>query len=511
MSETTPKEQWSSRWGFILAASGSAIGLGNIVFFSANAYKYGAGAFYVPYLIALLVVGIPLMILEFGLGYHSREAFPQSLRRFGGKGGEFVGWWAIINATIIVMYYVTILAWVVGMFVGSFGSDLWQLPEAGDTSNPQQDFFFGMTQNWYILAFVGIVWALNVLIVWKGVSSIESVTKFLVPLMWLLMIALIIQGLTFKTGFEGVKLLFTPQFDVMKDAAVWRGAFGQIFFSLSLGFGIMTAYTSRLSRNTDIPSTAMSTSFMNCSFEFIAGIAIFALLFHFAVAPQASTLGMMFWVVPQGIAHSIASLGIAAKIFGILFFFLLLIAGLSSSISLVEALAAAAIDKFGISRKKVVTIIAVVGLLGSAVFAWPALLDGSKTTTIGLTMLDFTDHWTFGYGLMIIGILECLILGWSGAVDKVTDSMNAESRTLQLGKVFGVMIRWIIPAVLIILLGLSLYEELDKGGLYNFDTEVSVDGTKLSAGKLAFFGWLTITTVTALALTLIPGRKKEEV
>ena len=107
--------QWGSRLGFILAASGSAIGLGNIVFFSANAYRFGGGAFYVPYLVALFVIGIPVMILEFGLGHRTGLSFPQSLNKVAGKKGEFVGWWALMNGSFITLYYITILGWVMGM------------------------------------------------------------------------------------------------------------------------------------------------------------------------------------------------------------------------------------------------------------------------------------------------------------------------------------------------------------------------------------------------------------
>ena len=113
--------QWKSKLGFILAASGSAIGLGNIVFFGSNAYKYGGGAFYLPYFLALFAIGIPVMILEFGVGHQSRKAFPQTMRNMAGGFGEFVGWWALLNATIIMMYYITLLGWMLGMLLGSFG------------------------------------------------------------------------------------------------------------------------------------------------------------------------------------------------------------------------------------------------------------------------------------------------------------------------------------------------------------------------------------------------------
>ncbi|MEM8931591.1 MAG: sodium-dependent transporter, partial [Acidobacteriota bacterium] len=114
-----------SRWGFVFAASGSAIGLGNVVFFPANAYRYGGGGFYLPYLVALVVVGIPLLALELGLGHQQRCAYPAALGRLAGRRGEMLGWWALVNTTAITLYYVAILSWVGGMLIGSVGP-LWQ-------------------------------------------------------------------------------------------------------------------------------------------------------------------------------------------------------------------------------------------------------------------------------------------------------------------------------------------------------------------------------------------------
>ncbi|HIG75017.1 MAG TPA: hypothetical protein EYQ24_10695 [Bacteroidetes bacterium] len=113
---------WKSKLGFILAASGSAIGLGNIVFFASNAYQYGGGAFYLPYFIALFVLGIPVMIVEFSLGTMTGRSFPLALQKLAGKKGEFVGWWSLASALTITMYYITILGWALSMLVGAFGS-----------------------------------------------------------------------------------------------------------------------------------------------------------------------------------------------------------------------------------------------------------------------------------------------------------------------------------------------------------------------------------------------------
>lgn len=459
--------QWKSRIGFILAASGSAIGLGNIVFFAANAYRFGGGAFYLPYIIALFVIGIPVMILEFGLGSFSGRAFPESLFRIAGKRGEFVGWCANLNASFLTMYYITILSWVLGMLVGSFGS-LWEASTAvpafdmarGDLPNPVA-YFFNMLSTWRPILYVAIVWILNALIVRKGVESIEPATKVFVPLMWAFMIILIIRGLTLENGMQGVLLLFTPNFSVMKDPEVWQGAFSQIFFTLSLGFGIMTAYASYLPKKSDLTQNSVITSLLNCSFEYIAGLAIFAILFAFAIVPQASTLAMTFFIVPRGISEFPQG---SVAVFGVMFFALLLLAGLTSSVSLVEALVSAMRDKFRWSRKKTVGVAAAIGFVGSVCFALPQVINPGLENdgTLGLTLLDLIDHWVFSYGLLTIGLLQCLLVGWVMGPDKIREHLNEHSR-IKLGVWFDVLIKYVIPALLIFVLGYSLVGEFSNG------------------------------------------------
>ncbi|MCH7547957.1 MAG: sodium-dependent transporter, partial [Candidatus Krumholzibacteriota bacterium] len=408
--EPSSRGQWKSRIGFILAASGSAIGLGNIVFFSANAYQYGGGAFYLPYLIGLFLVGIPVMILEFGLGALTGRAFPEALYKIAGKKGEIAGWWAIFNAGLITMWYITILGWVVGMLVGSLGT-LWEpsvpVPafglEDGALPNPTA-YFFRMISGWSPVIFVIIIWVLNIVITRRGPETIEQATRVFVPLMWIFMAILIVRGVTLENGFQGVMLLFSPDFAVMRNPEVWRGAFSQIFFTLSLGFGVMTAYASYLPKKSDHTQNAYVTSFLNCGFEYIAGLAVFSLLFVFAVVPQASTLSMMFFILPQGIAQMPG--GPAAVIgFGALFFLLLVIAGLTSSVSLVEALTSALRDKYGISRKKCLAWSGGIGVVGSVLFALPIVIDPnlSDNGTMGLTLLDMVSHWNFDYGLLMVG------------------------------------------------------------------------------------------------------------
>lgn len=499
--------QWQSRLGFILAASGSAIGLGNIVFFGANAYRFGAGAFYLPYLIALFLVGIPVLVAEFGLGGLTQRGFPASLGRIAGRGGELAGWWALINTAFVTMYYVTIVAWVCGMFVGSF-SGLWR-PEsptpgfdAASMGNPY-GFFFGMISSGWVLALVVLMWLLNVWIVRRGVTSIEPVVKVFVPLMWLFMIVLIVRGVTLPAGEQGVYLLFTPDFATMSDPAVWQGAAAQIFFSLTLGFGVMTAYASYLPRASDHVSNGIITACLNCGFEYIAGLAIFSILFAFAIVPQASTLGMMFFVVPQGIAAMPAGV----QLFGIVFFLLLLMAGLSSSVSLVEGVNTALIDKFGWSRRRTLAVTSVVGLAGSLAFALPMVIDPALAGngTLGLSLLDLVDHWAFSHGLLIVGLVECLILGWALPISKLREELSRHSR-LTIPAAFDWLIKLVIPAALAVVLGSSIWDKL-QNGIYGWNPELPL-GRLLPV--LSFLVWLLGTSVVAVWLTWRPARTPGE-
>ena len=485
MATSKARGVWNTKLGFILAASGSAIGLGNIVFFSANAYAYGGGAFYLPYLFALFAVGIPVMILEFGLGTMTQRAFPEALSRLVGKKGEFVGWWSLGSALFITMYYVTILGWAVGMLFGSFGG----LFEAGATAPfaPMQEptaepsatvYFFGLIATWWPLLGVLALWGTNLLILWRGTQTIEWAVRIALPLMWLFMIVLIIRGVTLDGGLSGVMYLFTPDFEGIMQPEVWKGAFSQIFFTLSLGLGTMTAYASYLPRDADQTNNSLMVASLNCGFEFLAGIAIFSLLFAFAINPSGgTTLSLSFFAIPQGISEFPGGV----QIFGFLFFLLFLMAGVTSSISLIEGPASALIDKLGISRGKALAMVAVPGIIGSVCFALPTIIDPglADNGTLGLTLLDVLDHWAFSYSLLIVSFLEVVMIGWVLGADKLRAAVNEHS-TFTLGSWFDVLIKYVIPAILGVVLVWNLYSEF-SGDLY---------GTTYALGGLDWLPYL---------------------
>ena len=501
-SDAQRRGQWSSKLGFVLAASGSAIGLGNIVFFGANAYRYGAGAFYLAYLLALCLVGMPVLISELGLGSLTQQAFPQSLGRIAGRWGELAGWWGLLNAAFITMYYVTLLAWVCGMLVGAAGP-LWK-PEtavpafAADAMPNPAGFFFHMFSTWWVVGLVVLVWVANLWIVRRGVSTIEPVVKVFVPLMWIFMLVLIVRGLTLPHGMEGVYLLFTPDFSLMANWEVWQGAASQIFFSLTLGFGVMTAYASYLPRDADQTNNGMVTACLNCGFEFLAGVAIFSLLFTFAIAPQASTIAMTFFVIPKGIAAMPAGV----RAFGLIFFLLMLLAGLSSSISLIEGINCALLDKFGWSRRRTLLVTGFVGLTGSIVFALPMVIDHALASdgTLGLSLLDLVDHWAFNHGLLLVGVIECLILGWKLPASKLREHLNRYGR-FRLPAAFDWLLKLVIPGWLLAILGSSVWNKITHG-IYGH--AMSLDWGH-SLPVTAFLVWLVGSVAAALWFTLRRG------
>ncbi len=479
---TNARGSWGSTLGFVLAASGSAIGLGNIVFFSSNAYQYGGGAFYLPYFLALFALGIPVMIVEFALGTRTRRSFPMALYKIAGRRGLFVGWWTQANTFFITTFYVTILAWALGMLAGALGS----LFESGVTApfapfeTPSEGpsaaaYFFNMIATGWPLLYVPVVWSLNVLALRRGTESIERVVRVFVPLMWLFMIGLVVRGLTLDGGVEGVLYLFTPDWQGIASPGVWKGAFAQMFFTLSLGLGAMTAYASYLPKRTDAVSTASLVAFLNCGFEYVAGIAIFSLLFAFALNPAGSTLTLSFFAIPQGIAV----LPWGTRLFGATFFLLLVTAGLTSSISLVESQVSALIDGLRLSRTQALALVAVPGTLGSMAFALPQVIDPvlAGNGTLGLTLLDVMDHWAFNYSLLTSGLFTCLLVGWALGADRLRCVVN-DTSAIRLGRWFNGLLRYVAPGMLGTVVVWSLTDEFASGRLY---------GAEMALGD---YGWI---------------------
>ncbi|QKG83714.1 sodium-dependent transporter [Kroppenstedtia pulmonis] len=448
-------EQWGSRAGFILAALGSAIGLGNIWRYPYVAYENGGGAFLLPYFIALLTAGIPILLLEYSLGHKYRASAPLSYRRLS-KKWEWIGWWQVFIAFVIVSYYMVIIGWALSYTYFSVGSQWGQNTE---------DFFYsylGTTSEFWSIGGIEknvvvpllLVWIVVYLILLRGAKKgIEAASKILLPILAIAMIAITIRGVTLPGATEGLNVLLKPDFAALADPKVWVAAYGQVFFSLSIGMAIMITYSSYLPKKSDLANGSLIAGLGNASFEFMASLGIFSALGFLATQQGvavdevvASGIGLAFVVLPN-IINEFPGFN---SLFGVLFFGTLVFAGITSAISLLETGIAALKDKLDVSRTAAVN-----WVCGGA-----ALLSLLYATKGGIRYLDTVDHFINNYGLLIAGFMEVLALSWfvkklinlKGHINDVSD--------IRIGSWWNISLKWITPVVLIWMMVLNLKDEL---------------------------------------------------
>ncbi len=488
------RPQWKTHIGFLLAAIGSAIGLGNIWRFPYLCYKNGGGAFLVPYILALLIIGIPFMILELGIGHKMRGSAPASFARLNGRW-EWLGWWQITFVMFgVVLYYSVIIAWCLNYLLFSFGMD-W----GTDTNQFLFDKFLMITDSPFeignvrspVLFSLCLVWFLNWLIVFRGVEhGLERANKIFMPMLFALVLVLVGWSVTLPGAYEGISVYLKPDFERLRDVRVWIDAVAQIFFTLSIGFGIMIAYASYLPEKTQIVKDSITIAIANSCFSIIAGLGVFSVVGYMAHKLSIpvdevvdKSIGLAFVVFPKAIGMLPGFSGL----FGALFFVCLVIAGLSSSVSIIEAFASGIIDKFHYPRKVVVSVLAVAGLTGSIIF----------TTQGGLFWIDIVDHFLTQYGLVTAGILECILVAW---VCKASDLREYINRfcVLRLHSVWDYAVRFLVPFALIVILTNSIIKEL----------ATPYEGYPWLAIVLIGRDWLLLTLFFALIVASRPWKEK---
>lgn len=437
------RSQWGSRMGFIMAAVGSAIGLGNIWRFPYTLASNGGGAFLIPYFIALITAGIPILILEFSLGHKLKSTAPGVFAKLN-KKWQILGWWQTAIAFAITVYYMVIIAWAANYAIysldlswGKETGEFFYNQFLGDSGSPL--VLGGMRYN--ILVPLVLVWVANFAVLILGIKDgIERASKVFMPLLIVTLIIITIRGLTLPGALDGLEYLFKPDFTKIFDGKVWVAAYGQIFYSLSICFGIMLAYSSYLPKKTDIVNNAFITAFGNCSFSLLAGIAVFSILGYMANIQNSTVqevtdkgVGLAFVVFPKAM-NDLPSFN---NIFGALFFICLVFAGLSSTMSLIETFVSAISDKFSIGRKKSLLICCSFGLLISLVYA----------TGAGLRILDLVDHYINTYCVAIAGLIEVIIIGWFVNLEGIRKYANPMS-DFSVGRWWNICIKYVTPIIL---------------------------------------------------------------
>ncbi len=429
------RETWGSRIGFILAAAGSAVGLGNIWRFPYITGENGGGAFLIIYIFFTFVVGVSVMTAEFILGRNSKlsavGAFKSRDRKY-----TFIGVLSVLTPFLIMGYYPVIGGWSLAYMVKSL-TGLLKSPDMVDA-------FVGLISGtWEPLIWMLIYLAFNVAVIIRGVTKgIEKASLVLMPTLFVLLIIIIIRSVTLPGASAGLEFLLKPDFSQVK-ASSFLVALGQAFFSLSLAMGVMTAYSSYLDKEDSLPKNAVIISSMDFSVALMAGLAIFPALFAFDLEPTQGP-GLVFMVVPR----IFQAMGAVGPIFSFVFFAALMVAALTSSMSLLEVVVSYLMDERGMERKKATW------LSASTMFAICILASLSQGpmadyTLFGLGTLDFLDTITDKIFLAVGGGLISFFVGWKLDKDLLYDEFtnHGKSATGFFSVWYG-LVRYVLPLVI---------------------------------------------------------------
>jgi NSS family neurotransmitter:Na+ symporter len=463
MPENGEREQWGSKIGLILAVAGNAVGLGNFLRFPVQAAQNGGGAFMIPYFIFFLILGIPLMWIEWGIGRHGGRfnhgsapgmfdvLWKNKLAKYFGALGLF------ISMTILI-YYTYIESWTLGFSIFSASKLYFNETSATAMRNflysyqgrAVSDHFTSLLPA-YILMLV--TFGLNFWVLYKGISKgIEKLAKIALPLLLLFALILAIRIMTLGTPdpshpensvAAGFGFIWNPNFKLLSNPSIWLAAAGQIFFTLSVGMGTIHAYASYLKPSDDIALSGLTTASTNEFAEVVLGaaIAIPVAVAYFGLPETqqfakagAFDLGfvsmpLIFQKIPLG------------AFFGSLWFLLLFFAGITSSVAMGQPVVAFLEDEFGMSRRKAVSALAVVVLIAVQFVVFFQKFG----------FLNEMDYWAGTFGLVVFALIETVLFMWVFGADKAWSEMN-EGGDFAIPKIFYYVMKFITPLVLFVLM-----------------------------------------------------------
>jgi NSS family neurotransmitter:Na+ symporter len=457
-------KQWGSRFGVIMAVAGSAIGLGNFLRFPGQAVLNGGGAFLIPYFISLLLLGIPLMWVEWTVGRYGggfgHSTAPGMFHSLWEKNRfiKYFGLIGIFGPLVIYIYYCYITSWTLGYSFFSLTGDLAKISDqelmgkflSGYIGTEKNEFFSSIKAA-YI--FFLITFGINLFILYHGVKNgIERFCKIAMPILLTFAIVLMIRVLTLGTPnplkpeqnvINGLGFLWNPDFSALKSADVWLAAAGQIFFTLSVGFGVVLTYASYLSKGDDVALSGLSAVSTNEFTEIIlAGSTIVTASFIFFGASGAKEIveGSIFnlgFITMPLILNNLAM----SQLMGFLWFFLLYLAAVTSAISVCEPAIAFMEDEFDIGRKPAVVCFGVVSFILCHI---PILF-------IKHGVIDELDFWACTVCLVVFATIETILFAWVFGIDKAWDEIH-RGADLKIPRIYKFIIKYITPAFLIILL-----------------------------------------------------------
>ena len=484
------REKWSSRSAFILAAIGSAVGLGNAWRFPGLAAEYGGGAFLFVYLIAMLIIGIPLLMMEISIARYTRQGAPGSMRALN-KKTEGIGWIAVSNGIGISIYYAAVFAWVILMFVISFkfmnmtgdteaASSLWKTTIK--TTGTTEGF---TTISWPVVGCLIAAWVLCYVCIRNGTTSVGKVVKFTVSLPVICLLIMAVRGVMMPGAMAGFAKLFIPDWTALGNSNLWVDAIGQVFYSLSTSMAIMFAYGSFLDKKSNIVVDTMIIAFSDMFISILAGIVMFTTMAGVGMLDRMTDSGIAtaFIIYPQAIVK-ISNSGVFNMIFAFIFYFCLITLAIDSLFSIIEGISTAISDKFNLKKKKTTLTICIVEGILSLIFV----------TGAGLAVLDIVDHFINSFTLIITGVLEMVAAGWFFKTTKILTELNRNTKRFKMPSWwFLPSIKVISPVVLAGLFAWNVYGLFKSGGIYGAAADENSVGYSLASNII--FGWCLIALI----------------
>ncbi len=440
------REHWGNKLGFILAAAGSAVGLGNIWKFPYITGENGGAAFIFIYLICILLIGLPVLIAEILLGRNSQKGPVSTFKHLAKKHRTLwigVGGMFFLTGLIILSYYNVIAGWSMGYIIESISGKITSFQSAGDAANHFGDL---VSNPAWIIFWQFIFVAMGGIVVYLGVKNgIEKLAKFLMPIFFVILIFLVLWGVSLEGSDKGLRFLLHPNWSTVTLKTVLI-ALGHAFFTLSVGMGVLLTYGSYLKKNDNMFFSGVMIALLDTLIALLAGLAIFTSVFAMGFNP-AEGPGLVFNVLPA-VFSSMPS----GNVFSFLFFVLLSIAALTSTISILEMLVSSLMDELKMKRHTAVVLLSlVIFLLGI-----PSALSFGKWsgfTIFGSTVFDIMDYLSANILLPLGGMLVAIFVGWyltrHEVMDELFNGIRDHESNVRISKIWYFLVKFVAPILIL--------------------------------------------------------------
>ena len=482
------RNQWDSSLSFIFAMIGAAVGLGNIWRFSYELYSNGGGSFFIPYFTAIAIMGIPFLILEYGVGFTFKDSFSNILKKIKPQF-EIIAWILVILVFVVTIYYVVILGWDLVYLISSvnflWGSDvaLFFTKTVGGSSNLSNSGSF-LT---YTTVSVLLMWIILWIVSHRDIADgIGKISKILIPALFVIMGIIVVYSLSLPGAALGITTLLSPDWSSLLNIKIWLAAFSQIIFSLSMGQAIATTYASYLPEDAKLIDNVLIVVASNSLFEIFTAFGVFAILGHMsftAGTPMVQLVsegtGLIFVVFPM-IFNVMGPIG---HILAPFLFLSILFAGITSALGYFEPMLSSTSSKLGWSRKKTATVLSVIGCGLSLLL----------TSGISSYMIEIIDSFVNEFGILLLIGIQCIIFAWYYGVEHFLPALNSHS-TFKVGRLWSFIIKYLLPVFLIVIWVIGI---IDLFG--------TADSFELVVDLIIVVGVLA----AAFALTRIKSNKNE--